>query len=321
MNKRKIFLSIAAVVAVIFGGYLLTTIIIKPQPSLTQPIEKIDPVVSADWLSANLDAPNLRLIFVGSGKDKIEIYDQGYIKNSIYLDAGKWYEDRIKTGTDIVNSEEEFDKLIGEHGISNNDAIVFYGKPSSAYVGVAFWALKYHGHENVAYLNGGIAEWVAKKGKESLTKEPPKIIPTVYKATHQENLIITSNKLYENLNNPNVIIIDARTPEEYSGQKILKGVSRGGHILKAVNIGWYNAMFNPDETLKSKEELELIYKDIPKDKEIITYCQAGVRSANTFFVLKYILGYPNVKNYYGSWDEWSNAKNPDGTFKYPIEIE
>lgn len=323
MNKKKIFLIIVLVVAAIFGGYLLIRII-KPQQSLTQPIEKSDLVVSADWLDANLDAPNLRLVFVGSGKDKIEVYDQGHIKNSIYLDANPWYEDKTKTGgtAGIVSSKEKFEKLMGEQGISNNDTVVLYGIPSASYIGRALWTFKYHGHENVSYLNGGITEWVRKKGKESLVKEPPEIIPAVYKTIPQKNLRITAEELYKNLNNPNVIIIDARTPEEYSGQKIAEKVSRGGHIPGAVNIEWYKATINPDdETLKSKEELELIYKDIPKDKEIIVYCQTGTRSSNNFFVLKYILEYPNVKNYEGSWDEWSNAKNLDGTFKYPVENE
>lgn len=322
MNKRKIFLIVIFSITTIFGGYLLT-MIINPKPlSVQPPINKIDPVITVDWLATNLDSSNLRLIFVGSGKDKIEIYDQGHIKNSIYLDINPWYEDKTKVGISagIVSSKEKFEKIMGEQGISNNDVIVLYGVPSSAYIGRALWTFKYHGHENVAYLNGGITEWVEKKGKKSLTKEPPKIIPTTYKATYQENLKITADELYENLNNQNVIIIDTRTIEEYSGQKIKKAVSRGGHIPGAVNIEWYSATLNnSDETLKSKEELELIYKDIPKDKEIIVYCQTGTRSSNPFFVLKYILGYPNVRNYDGSWDEWSNAKDANGEFKYPIE--
>ncbi len=320
--SKKNFLIIALVVAIIFGGYLLTTMIIKPQPSLTQPIEKIDPVVSADWLSANLGIPNLRLIFVGSGKDKVEIYDQGHIKGSVYLDSGSsWYEDKTKIGTSgIVVSKEKFDKLMGETGISNDDLIVLYGVPASAHIGRAFWTFKYYGHENVAYLNGGITEWVRKMGKESLVKETQEIISTAYKSAPQENIKITADELSRNLTNQGIVIIDARTAEEYSGQKILEGVSRGGRIPGAVNIEWYKSTISPDnEILKSKEELELIYKDIPKDKEIIVYCQTGTRSSNSFFVLKYILGYPNVRNYEGSWDEWSNAKNPDGTFRYPVE--
>lgn len=324
MNRRKIFLIIILGATAIIGGYLLITIIMKPQPSsIKPPIEKINPVITADWLAANLDASNLRLIFIGSGEDKVEIYDQGHIKNSIYLDINPWYEDKTKTGLSagIVSSKEKFEKAMGEQGISNKDVIVLYGIPASAYIGRAFWTFKYYGHENIAYLNGGITKWVEKMGKESLVKESLKIIPTIYQATNKENLRITSDKLYENLNNPDIIIIDTRTAEEYSGQKVLKGVSRGGHIPGAVNIEWYSATFNSDETLKSEKELELIYKDIPRDKEIIVYCQTGTRSSNAFFVLKYMLGYPKVKNYDGSWDEWSNIKNLDGIFKYPIETE
>ncbi len=322
MNKRKIFLLIALAVAIISGGYLLITTIVKPQPPLIQPIEKIDPVVSVDWLSANLDVSNLRLIFVGSGKDKVEIYDQGHIKGSIYLDSGSsWYENKTKTGmAGVVVSKEKFEKLMGGAGISNDDLIVLYGVPASAHIGRAIWTFKYYGHENVAYLNGGITEWVRKMGKESLVKETQEVVPTTYKSAPQENIRITADELLKNLNNQGIVIIDARTAEEYSGQKILEGVSRGGRIPGAVNIEWYKSTISPDnEILKSKKELELIYKDIPKDKEIIVYCQTGTRSSNPFFVLKYILGYPNVRNYDGSWDEWSNAQNPDGTFKYPVE--
>ena len=324
MNKRKISLIIALGIAVIFGGYLLIATK-KSQPPLSRPlIEKIDPVVTVDWLSANLDTPNLRLVFVGAGKDKVEVYDQGHIKNSIYLDSDPWYQDKTKTGgaAGIVSSKEKFEKIMGEHGVSNNDAVVLYGISSAAYIGRALWTFKYHGHDNVAYLNGGITEWVKKYGKESLVKEVPEIIPASYKAILQEDLRITADELYENLDNPDVIIIDARTSEEYSGQKIAEKVSRGGHIPGAVNIEWYKATINPDsETLRSKEELALIYKDIPKDKKIVVYCQTGTRSSNNFFILKYMLEYPNVRNYDGSWDEWSNLKNPEGAFKYPIEIE
>ena len=323
MSKGKIFLIIALAVVAILGGYLLTTII-KPQPPLTQPIEKIDPVVTVDWLAANLDVPNLRLIFVGSGKNKVEIYDQGHIKGSVYLDSGSvWYEDKTKIGTSgIVVSKEKFERIMGETGISHNDLIVLYGVPASAHIGRAFWTFKYYGHKNVAYLNGGITEWVRKMSKESLVKEPQEIIPTTYMSAPQENIKITADELSRNLNNQDIVIIDGRTAEEYSGQKMLEGVSRGGRIPGAINIEWYKATINPDsETLKSKEELELIYKDIPKNKEIIVYCQTGTRSSNILFVLKYILGYPNVRNYDGSWDEWSNAKNSDDTFKYPIETD
>lgn len=324
MTKRKTILIIILAIVVMAGGYLLLIRTMDTRPSLVQPIEKIDPVASVDWLFANLDAPNLRLVFVGSGKDRNEIYDQGHIKNSIYLDSEPWYEDKTRTGgsAGIVSSKEKFEKIMGERGISNNDAIVLYGVPSAAYIGRALWTFKYHGHENVTYLNGGITEWVKKYGKESLVKEASAIIPTSYKSIFRNDLRITADELYQKLNDPNAIIIDTRTPEEYSGQKIAEKVSRGGHIPGAINIEWYKATIDPDlETLKSKEELELIYKDIPKDKEIIVYCQTATRSSNNFFVLKYILGYPNVRNYDGSWDEWSNLKNPDGEFKYPIETE
>lgn len=323
MSKRKIFLTIAVVVAIIFGGYLLTKTTKLQAPSI-QPIGQMDQVVSADWLDANLNNPNLRLVFAGSGKDKVEIYDQGHIRNSIYSDVGLWYEDKTKTGSaaGIVSSKEKFEKLMGEQGISNDNTVVLYGTPGAAYILRAFWTFKYHGHENIAYLNGGITEWVRQKSKESLVKDSPEIVPAVYKSTTQDNLRITADELYKNLNNPNIVIIDARTSEEYSGQKIAEKVSRGGHIPGAVNMEWYKSTINPDnETLKSKEELELIYKDVPKNKEIVVYCQSGTRSSNTFFALKYILGYSNVRNYDGSWDEWSNIKNPDGTFKYSVETE
>lgn len=325
MNKRKFLLVIIILsVAIIAGVYLLIRLTGSQSSKMPLLIKNIDPVVSVDWLAANLDAPNLRLVFVGSGKDKVEVYEQGHIKNSIYLNSEPWYEDKTRTGggAGIVSSKEKFDKIIGEYGISNNDAVVLYGVPSASYIGRALWTFKYHGHENVAYLNGGITEWVRKKGKELLVKEVPAIIPASYKSILRDDLRITADELYRKLNDPNAIIIDTRTPEEYLGQKIAEKVSRGGHIPGAINIEWYKATIDPDlETLKSKEELELIYKDIPKDKEIIVYCQTATRSSNNFFVLKYILGYPNVRNYDGSWDEWSNLKNPDGEFKYPIETE
>ncbi|MFQ6105527.1 MAG: sulfurtransferase, partial [Candidatus Hydrothermarchaeaceae archaeon] len=117
-----------------------------------------------------------------------------------------------------------------------------------------------------------------------------------------------------------VVIHDNRARGEYTGEKILEGNERGGHIRGAVFLEWEKAL-NPDGTFKSKEELKEIYEavGITPDKEIIIYCQGGVRVSHTLLALKYILGYPNVRNYDGSWDEWSNIKNPDGTYKYPVE--
>lgn len=289
------------------------------------PAGDINSVISVDWLAENLGAANLRVIYVGTGSGAKFSFWKDHIPGSIFIDANDIMESPGAKGTSgIVANKKKFEKVMGENGISNDNAVVVYGKYSgewdAAWAARMWWTLKYYGHKKVGFLDGGIETWKSK-GIKLTGGGSPNLTPVTYTASAPDgNLRATGDYVLANLNNPkNVVILDNREKDEWEG-KAKFGSERGGRIPGAVFVNWKEAV-NPNGTFKSKAELQSIYKakGVTPDKEIIIYCQGGVRVAHTLLALKEILGYPNVKNYDGSWDEWANTKKPDGTYKYPVE--
>ncbi len=290
----------------------------EPTPPTPPPTEKTEPtptpaetaappaegavpaVVSVDWLKENLD--NVLPVHVS---DKQQVYNAMHIPGAVFLDQRKLYAGGFKPqGPGTVLSKADFEQLAGSLGITPETHVVVYGNPKSPFVARAYWVFKAYGHEKVSYLDGGLDAWLAKG--YPTTKEVPKVTPTTYTAKEiDESLWADAEYVKSKLGDPNVVIVDARTPGEYNA----------GRIPGAVNLNWITTNLNPDGTFKSAEELKKLYeaKGVTPDKEIITYCVTGTRSSNTFLVLKEILGYPNVKNYDGSYNEWK--------VKYPDNIE
>jgi thiosulfate/3-mercaptopyruvate sulfurtransferase len=173
--------------------------------------------------------------------------------------------------------------------------------------------MKYNGHKNVSYLNGGLAKWTAEK--RPVTGDAAKVALAKYKTAPDESIRAESGYVAQNLKNPKVAIVDVRAADEYSGTNNEMRNKRTGHMPGAVNLPFDTTNLNNDGTFKSAAALKAAYeaKGITKDKEIIVYCEGGVRAAHTYFTLKHILGYPKVRNYVGSWGEWSKldpAKHP-----------
>lgn len=296
-----------------------------PAPTTTVPPETTPPepvptsaLVNADWLNAYVNDDDIRILYVGSTAADKSNYDRGHIPNSYYLNIFRLMEDQYQENVGrmgIVASKQQLEEVAGELGITHATRVVIYGNPRNSWVARAFWTFKYMGHERTYYLDGGIVSW---KSKYATTVDIPKDpSPTVYLADIKPELRATADYIAANLSNPEVVILDVRPVAEYIGGEVLAGVTRPGHIPGATNIDWINNLA-PNGKFKSVSELENLYKSkgVTPDNEIITYCQSGVRSSNTFMVLKYILNYPNVRNYDGSWDEWSNMEDIE---KYPVE--
>lgn len=265
-------------------------------------------LVSTDWVLENINNPKVRIVEVN---EDILLYDTGHIPNAVKIDWHTDLNDPVKR--DYIN-EEQFERLCSEKGISNDTVVVFYGDKNNWWAAYALWVFNLFGHELVKIMDGGRQKWI--KENKPLTKEVPQFPKTNYKAKKRNDNLIRAFKdeIIEHIRKGGVLI-DVRNPKEYTGELIhmpdypQEGALRGGHIPTAINIPWATAV-NEDGTFKSIEELRKIYKEkfnITEDKEIITYCRIGERSAHTWFVLKYLLNYPNVKNYDGSWTEWGNS--------------
>jgi len=198
-------------------------------------------------------------------------------------------------------------------GITNDTIVVLYGDMDNWFAAYAFWLLKYYGHEDARLMNGGRKKWLAEG--RPLTEEVPSYPATNYRVqSPAANLRALRDAVARHIGQEGAALVDVRSPDEYSGKLLApanlpqEGAQRGGHIPGAVNIPWGRAV-NLDGTFKSADELRELYTShgITPDKDVIAYCRIGERSSHTWFVLKYLLGYPHVRNYDGSWTEWGSA--------------
>ncbi|MCS6773321.1 MAG: sulfurtransferase [Anaerolineae bacterium] len=264
-------------------------------------------LVSTEWLAEHLNDPNVRI--VESNEDPL-LYDTGHIPGAVKIDWTADLNDPLKR--DYLNSEQ-FAQLMSRKGIANDTFVVFYGDKNNWWATYAFWVFQLFGHKKAAILNGGRKKWV-DEGRP-MTREVPEYPPTNYVAPPRDDSTIRAfrDEVLRHVQAKGTLV-DVRSPAEYSGERLHmpeypnEGALRGGHIPGAQNIPWAQAV-REDGTFKSREELEALYrsKGITPDKPIIAYCRIGERSSHTWFVLTHLLGYPNVKNYDGSWTEWGNS--------------
>ena len=265
-----------------------------------------DVLVSTDWVEEHIDDPDI--VIVESDED-ILLYEIGHIRNSVKFDWQTELQDQLVR--DYV-SRENFETLLSEKGVSNDHAVVFYGDRSNWWACYAFWTFKVLGHEKCLIMDGGRQKW-ADEGRE-FVKDVPERPKTDYKVSAiDESIRAFRNEVMEHMASPRPLV-DVRSPKEYSGELLhmeaypQEGALRGGHIPGAVNVPWATAA-NEDGTFRSADELVDIYEKgqgLSKDQDVIAYCRIGERSSHTWFVLTYLLGFENVKNYDGSWTEWGN---------------
>jgi thiosulfate/3-mercaptopyruvate sulfurtransferase len=269
---------------------------------------KPDVLVDTEWVAQHLDDPTVRVI---ESNEDVLLYDLGHIPGAVKLDwVGDLNDPLVR---DYLNTEE-FEQLMSRLGISNDTTIVFYGDKNNWWATYAFWVFQLFGHQNAKVMNGGRKKWV-DEGR-LLTTDVPPITPTQYTAQDRSDAEIRAfrDEVLQALKQDNVALVDVRSPDEFSGKKLhmpeypQEGALRGGHIPGAQNIPWATTV-REDGTFKPREELEQIYgtKGVTSDKDVIAYCRIGERSSHSWFVLKYLLGYDNVKNYDGSWTEWGNS--------------
>ena len=265
-----------------------------------------DVLVSTDWVEEHIDDPDI--VIVESDED-ILLYEIGHIRNSVKFDWQTELQDQLVR--DYV-SRENFETLLSEKGISNDHAVVFYGDRSNWWACYAFWTFKVLGHEKCLIMDGGRQKWV-DEGRD-MVKEVPERPKTDYKVSAVDESIRAFRDDVLGHMGSGKPLVDVRSPKEYSGELLhmeaypQEGALRGGHIPGAVNVPWATAA-NEDGTFRSADELVEIYEKgqgLSGDQDVIAYCRIGERSSHTWFVLTYLLGFENVRNYDGSWTEWGN---------------
>jgi thiosulfate/3-mercaptopyruvate sulfurtransferase len=269
-------------------------------------------LVSTEWVAEHLDDPKVRLV---ESDEDVLLYDIGHIPGAVKLD---WHTDlQNQVRRDFVD-KLEFEKLVSSVGISNDTTVVFYGDRNNWYATYAFWLFKYYGHEDCRIMNGGRARWEAEGRPYS--RDVPSYPTGSYTAKDPDNSIRAFRDdvmaILPKVDAGKSALVDVRSPQEYTGEVIhmigypQEGAQRGGHIKGARNIPWAKAA-NEDGTFKSADELREIYRgeNITPEKETIAYCRIGERSSHTWFVLKYLLGHKDVRNYDGSWTEWGSMVN------------
>ncbi len=263
-------------------------------------------LVDAEWVQAHLTDPTVRLIEVDVDTTA---YEQGHIQGAVGFNWQKDLQDQLVRAP--VN-KEQLEALLSRAGVSNDTTIVLYGDNNNWFAAWALWILKYYGHRDVRLLNGGRVKWLADK--REITTAIPSYPRTSYAAqTAYSDIRAFRDQILRSLGRSGFVLVDVRSPAEYSGELLApahlpqEGAQRGGHIPEAANIPWSLAV-REDGTFKSAEELRTLYegKGITPDKEVVAYCRIGERSSHTWFVLHYLLGYPTVRNYDGSWTEWGS---------------
>jgi thiosulfate/3-mercaptopyruvate sulfurtransferase len=261
-------------------------------------------LVTADWVEEHKADPGVVLVEVD---EDVKAYDAGHIAGAIKLDWKEDLQDHVRR--DFVN-KEQFEALLSERGVSNDDTVVLYGGNNNWFAAYAYWYFKLYGHENVKLLDGGRKRW--ELDSRELTDEVTKREPTQYRAK-EPNLDIRAfrDEVVDAIGTKN--LVDVRSPDEYAGRLLAPAhlpqeqAQRAGHIPTAVSVPWSKAA-NEDGTFRSDKELQELYAEAGVDfgKDTIAYCRIGERSSHTWFVLHELLGQQNVKNYDGSWTEYGS---------------
>ncbi|MEV4119230.1 sulfurtransferase [Micromonospora sp. NPDC049645] len=261
-------------------------------------------LVSAEWAEKNLDVPGV--VFVEVDEDT-SAYDTGHIAGAIKIDWKTDLQDQVRR--DFVN-KSQFEALLSERGISNDDTVILYGGNNNWFAAYAYWYFKLYGHRDVKLLDGGRKKWeldarplvtdqVSRPATKYVAQEPD----TSIRAFRDEVVAAIGTKN----------LVDVRSPDEFAGRLLAPAhlpqeqAQRAGHIPTAISVPWSKAA-NEDGTFRSDDELRKIYGDAGLDdgKETIAYCRIGERSSHTWFVLQELLGHRNVKNYDGSWTEYGS---------------
>ncbi len=264
-----------------------------------------DVLVSTDWVAQHLNDTSIRLVEVDVDT---AAYDQGHVPNAI---AWNWTTELCDTLVRDIIPPARFEALMGRSGIGNGTTVVLYGDNNNWFAAWALWQMKVYGHKDVRIMNGGRKKWLAE-GRELSTQASTPAAASYRAGAPDLSLRAFLPEVQDAVKAGRAALVDVRSPAEFTGEILAppglpETCQRGGHIPGAKSIPWGKAC-NDDGTFKSTDELQKLYAGagVTPDRPVIAYCRIGERSSHTWFVLKHLLGYPDVKNYDGSWTEWGN---------------
>ncbi|HVM17360.1 MAG TPA: sulfurtransferase [Gaiellaceae bacterium] len=263
-------------------------------------------LVTTEWLAEHLGDEGL---VVAEVDENPALYDEGHIPGAVKLHWRDDLQDPVER--DLVD-RERFEELMAARGIGDDTTVVLYGDKNNWFAAYAYWYLKIYGHEDVRILDGGRQKWIDER-RELTTEEPPPARAEYRARDRDETIRARRDEVLAALGADGKALVDVRSPQEYAGDLVAppgyeqEGAQRAGHIPTAQSVPWAQAV-RDDGTFKSADELRELYggKGVTPEKEVTAYCRIGERSAHTWFVLRELLGYENVKNYDGSWTEWGN---------------
>src|SRR5919108_711537 len=269
-------------------------------------------LVDTHWVEENLrDSANVRIAEVDY--DPKSNYELGHIPGAVLFD---WKQDINDPISRNVLTKQACEDLLRKAGVNDDTILILYGDFNNWFAAFALWVFKYYGYKDVRVMNGGRKKWLIED--RTMSKDIPQYSRGNFNASNADNSIrVFLDYVKESLDNvkkDRAALVDVRGPKEFTGEILAppeyptEHAQRGGHIPGAKSIPWGQAVNDNDGTFKSADELKKLYesKGITPEKEVIAYCRIGERSSHTWFVLKYLLGYPDVKNYDGSWTEWGN---------------
>ncbi len=266
-------------------------------------------LVSTEWVAAHLGDPAVRLL---ESDEDVLLYAAGHISGALKLD---WVDDLNDPLLRDYIGREELEQLLRANGINADTRIILYGDRNNWWATYAFWVLRLFGVEHLAIMDGGRQRW-AEEGR-SLVTERPTVMPGHIKVAERKeaNIRAFRDEVMAHVR-AGRRLVDVRSPEEFRGERLHmadypnEGALRGGHIPGARNVPWARAVDPETHCFRTADELRAIYEreqGLSPGEEIVVYCRIGERSSHTWFALTYLLGYPTVRNYDGSWTEWGNA--------------
>ena len=263
-------------------------------------------LVETAWVAEHLNDPAVRIV---ESDEDVLLYDVGHIPGAVKIDWVADLNDALRR--DYID-RARFETLLSNAGIDNGTRVIFYGDKNNWWACYALWVFELFGHTNTAIMNGGRQKWI-DEGR-ALSKEIPAYPKTQYKAADRDDNRIRAFRDDVRVHiEKNLPLVDVRSPQEYSGELLhmpgypQEGALRGGHVPGAKSLPWAKNV-TEKSTFKAPDELRALYEPlgVTPERDIIAYCRIGERSSLTWFVLTYLLGYPNVRNYDGSWTEWGN---------------